>query len=417
MRDEGRVRLDWALDGGGVECAAMATYAYIARDAAGRRVSGKLAGPGEQAILAELQARALAPVKLREVRERRRFRRTAAPRQLAGAYRQMADLLRAGVPLLRALRLLGRGKANPRLAAVMNDIADQVAEGGHLADAMASHADVFPGIQVAMVRAGERGGFLEQVLARLGEFIEHQADLRGKVIGNLIYPVVLLTVGFGVVVFALVFLVPKFETFYSRMVLPVPTKILLGTSSLLVEYWYGLLIGAAVVVAGAWQARRQAEVRRVMATWQLRVPKLGALTRELAVGRFARILGTLLENGIPMLSAMQISRDATGHILLTGAIDESIEAVRAGETLAKPLAESGMLTDDAVEMISVGESANNLPEVLLTMADTIERRVDRMLGVFVKLMEPLLLLVMGGMVFFIFLALVVPMLRMSASLQ
>ncbi len=394
----------------------MATFAYIARDASGNRVTGKLAGASEPAILAELQSKSLAPVQVREVREKTVFRRKVSSRQLATAYRQISDLLRAGVPLLRALKLLGRSKANPRLATVMNEVADEVADGRHLADAMNAHQDVFPSIQIAMIRAGERGGFLEQVLQRMGVFIEHQADLRGKVLGNLIYPVVLLTVGIGVVVFALLFLVPKFETFYSRIELPLPTTILLGSSALLIDYWYYLLIGLAALVAGMWWLAQQSAVRRLLATWQLRVPKLGPLTRELAVGRFARILGTLLDNGIPMLPAMQISRDATGHILLVEAIERATESVRAGETLAKPLAESGLLTEDVVEMISVGESANNLPEVLITMADTIEKRVDRMLGVFVRLMEPLLLLFMAAMVLFIFVALVVPMLRMSSSI-
>jgi general secretion pathway protein F/type IV pilus assembly protein PilC len=392
----------------------VGTFAYIARTASGDRVTGTLVGATEQAVLSELQARSLAPVEVRPVV--RRSRRRVSTRQLATAYRQISDLLRAGVPLLRALRLLGRSRANPRLAEVMNEVADEVADGGHLAESMARHDDVFPPVQIAMVRAGERGGFLEQVLERLGTFLEHQADLRGKVVGNLVYPIALLTVGAGIIVFALVFLVPKFESFYSRIALPLPTRMLLGSSSLLVDRWPQLLVAIGAVVAAAWWALRRPGVRRRLALWQLRVPKLGALARDLAVGRFTRILGTLLENGIPMLPAMQISREATGHVLLTDAIEKATEAVRAGETLAQPLAESGMFSDDAVEIISVGESANNLPVVLITLADTIEKRVDRVLGALVRLMEPLLLLGMAGMVLFIFVALVVPMLRMSSSL-
>jgi general secretion pathway protein F len=394
----------------------MATFAYIARDPGGQRITGTLAGASEQMILTELQARSLAPVRVHRVHERRSLGRGVTTRQLANAYRQMSDLLRAGVPLLRALRLLGRSKSNPRLAVVMNEVAEEVADGGHLADALARHERFFPPIQIAMVRAGERGGFLEQVLQRMGTFLEHQADLRGKVIGNLIYPVVLLTLGIGIVVFALVFLVPKFENFYASIELPLPTKLLLGSSALLVSYWYLFIMALIGLAALGWWLRRQPAVRRTIATWQLRVPRLGALTRDLAVGRFARILGTLLDNGIPMLPAMQISRDATGHILLTDAIEDATESVRAGETLARPLEASGMFTDDMIEMINVGESANNLPEVLITMADTIEKRVDRVLSAFVRMMEPVLLLLMAGMVLFIFVALMVPMLKMSSSI-
>jgi general secretion pathway protein F/type IV pilus assembly protein PilC len=304
-----------------------------------------------------------------------------------------------------------------RLAKVMNDVADAVSDGDHLADAMAEHEDVFPSVQIAMIRAGERGGFLEEVLERMGSFIEHQAELKGKVIGNLIYPIVLVGVGLAIVTLALVFFVPKFRVFYARIELPLPTKILLGASYLLTNYWLVLILAMIALVVAFWWLRRQESVRRVIAKWQLRVPKLGPLVQSLAAGRFARLLGTLLENGIPLLPAMQISRDATGHILLNEAIDEAIEAVRAGETLAKPLEASGMFAEDVIEMISVGESANNLPEVLITIAETIEKRVDRMLAIFIRLMEPLLLLMLAGMVLFIFVALVVPMLRMSSALS
>src|SRR5204863_5320641 len=147
-----------------VQWTAMATFAYIARDSAGQKIEGKLAGASAQAVLAELQARQLAPVRVNEVREQRRIQRPISARQLATAYRQLADLLRAGVPLMRGLRLLGRSKSNPRLAKVMSAVADAVAEGSRLADAMAAHPEMFAPIQIAMVRAGERGGFLEPVL-------------------------------------------------------------------------------------------------------------------------------------------------------------------------------------------------------------------------------------------------------------
>ncbi len=174
------------------------------------------------------------------------------------------------------------------------------------------------------------------------------------------------------------------------------------------------IIGVIVACAWLW---RKAGVRRTVARWQLRLPRLGPLVSSLAIARFARILGTLLGNGVPMLGAMKISRNAVGHILLAEAIDEAAEAVRAGESLSEPLAASGMFADDVAEMIAVGESANNLPEVLITIAETVEKRVDRMLGLFVRLMEPLLLLALAGVVLFIFIALIVPMLRLSSAIS
>ena len=394
----------------------MSVFSYIARDASGQRVTGQLSGATEQAVLAELEARQLAPVRVEPVRERRRRGGRVATRQLATAYRQLADLLRAGVPLLRGLRLLGRSKSNPRLARVMGVVANDVADGARLGDAMAAHADVFPSIQVAMVRAGERGGFLEEVLARMGTFLEHQADLRSRVLGNLIYPFALLFVGLTIIIVALVAFVPQFKDFYARIEIPLPTRVLLASSDLLTGSWPWLLGGILLVGFGLWRWRRDPAARRRIARWQMRIPHLGPLLRALAVGRFCRILGTMLENGIPMLAAMKISRDAAGHILLAEAIDEATEAVRAGEPLVEPLARSGLLTDDVIEMIAVGESANNLPDVLLTIADTVEKRVDRLLAVFLRLMEPTLLLLLGGAVFFIFVALIVPMMRMSSAI-
>lgn len=392
----------------------MATFSYIARNTEGERVTGTLAAATEAAVLAELQSRSLAPVTVHEVRRQATGR--VSPRHMATAYRQLADLLRAGVPLLRALRLLARSKAMPKLAAVWGEIADQVADGSALADAMAGFPGVFPEIQVAMVRAGERGAFLGEVLERMGVFLEHQADMRAKILSNLLYPGVLLSVATGVIVFALVYLVPQFQDFYQRMELPWPTRILLGTSSLLTERWPFVLVFLIIVGAFVGWLRGQPRVRRSVLIAQTRVPKLGEVTSAMAVGRFARILGTLLENGIPMLPAMQVARDAVGHALLAEAIDEAIEAVRAGETLAGPLAASGLFTDEVVEMISVGESANNLPTVLTTVADTIEKRVDQLLTILLRLLEPMLLLGMGGVVFFIFMALIVPMLQMSSAL-
>ena len=281
---------------------------------------------------------------------------------------------------------------------------------------MARRPEIFPPIQVAMIRAGEHGGFLEQVFARLGVFLENQADMRARVVGNMIYPVVLLVVGLAIVVAALVFFVPKFQTFYARIELPLPTKILMGTSTLLTRYWLGLLAGVVVAVfAGSWALRRPG-VRQAFARWQLRLPKIGPLVASLAVARFTRILGTLLDNGVAMIPAMQISRDAIGHPLLAVAIDEAVEAVRAGKPLAVPLANSGMFPDDVAEMIAVGESANNLPEVLTAIAETVEKRVDRMLQLFVRFMEPMMLLALAGVVLFIFIALIVPMVKLSSTI-
>lgn len=391
----------------------MPTFAYEARDAAGARVAGTVDAASEVAALNDLQSRGLSPTRLAE-RAAPRVRGVGA-RALANSYRQLGDLLRAGVPLMRSLRLLGRGKANPRLATAWSSVADGVQDGERLADAMARHPAIFPDVQVAMVRAGERGGFLEDVFARLASFIENQAEMRSKVVGNLIYPVILLSVGFGIVIAALVFFVPKFKKFHVKGEMPAATRFLMGVSDLLVERWPLILLALAALAVLAWWAWRRPALQRRVRDAELRVPQYGSLVRAVCVARFTRVLGTLLANGIPLLQAMTIARDAAGHPRLVDSVDHAIDAVRSGEPLAEPLAQSGFFEPDVVEMISVGESSNNLPSVLGGVADTLEKRVDRTLAVAVKLMEPALLLFLATVVLSIFLALVLPMLQLGGQ--
>lgn len=394
----------------------MAAFAYVARDSAGRKVTGRLDSASEATAVAEIEARGLVPVRIDPARASGRRPARVPIRVVARAYQQLGDLLRAGVPLLKALRLLGKGKANPTLSAAMNDVADRVAEGERFADALERHPRIFPAIQVAMVRAGERGGFLEDVLGRLGSFLERQADVRAKVVGNLIYPLVLLVVGIGIVVAALVFFVPKFKDFFAKMSLPLSTRLLLFLSEVLVGWWPLVLMGLAAAIGFAVWASRREDYRRAASDLLIRVPKLGPLLVSIAVARFARTLGTLLDNGIPILQSLQIAREAAGMPALAEAIDRAAEAVRAGEPLARPLGESGLIEEDVIEMVSVGESANNLGKVLLGVADTLEARTERALSMLIRLMEPALLLFLAGMVLFIFLALIVPMMQLSSSL-
>jgi len=396
----------------------MPNFAYIARDAAGQKVTGTLTNlAGEDAAVAELQSRQLAPVTIKAVRPAPVLQQRISLRQRATMFTQLADLLRSGVPLLRALRLVGRAKSSGRLSAIMSVVAEAVADGEPLADAMAKHGSVFPQIHVAVVRAGERGGFLDVVLARLGEYLEQQADLRSRVIGGLIYPVMVLSFGAVLVLLALVYFVPKFEALFKSPDLPAATMLLLGASRLVTERWPMLLVGVAIAMTlGVW-VWRQPGIRRSLLKAQLRVPVLGSLVRGLAVSRFARTLGMLLDNSIPMLTAMQISRDAVGHQLMAEAVESATDSVRRGESLAGPLSQSGLFEEEVIEIIGVGESANNLPEVLLRIAETQEKRVERWLNVLVRLMEPLLLLVLAGVVVFIFLALVLPLMKMGSTLQ
>ncbi|HAW96401.1 MAG TPA: pilus assembly protein PilC, partial [Phycisphaerales bacterium] len=237
-----------------------------------------------------------------------------------------------------------------------------------------------------------------------------------KVVGNMIYPIVLLTVGAGIVLAALIFFVPRFEEFYADMQLPLATRILMGSSELVIGWWPLILLVTAGAFFFLYSRRHDPAQRLRIERINLGLPVIGPLTRSLACARFCRILGTMLENGIPLVESMIIARSSIGSVTLEQALDDAVDAVESGETLARPLAESDFMEEDVLEMISVGESANNLALVLVNVAETLEDRVDRQLSLAVKLMEPLLLLLLAGVVLFIFMSLIVPMLQMSSNL-
>jgi general secretion pathway protein F/type IV pilus assembly protein PilC len=302
------------------------------------------------------------------------------------------------------------------LSEVFRDLADGVSQGGDLAEVMARHPDVFPKVHIAMVRAGEKGGFLEGVMARLGAFVMGQAELRGKVVGNLVYPVMLVVFGSAVLGVIFGIFVPKFKPMLAQVDdLPMVSKAVFGASALVAEYGPWTLSGVVLLAVVVWRLSRRPAVRRRLAEWKTRMPVLGPLVRALAAARFCRMLGTMLGNGIPMLAAMQIARDAAGNLLMEEAVDRATEAVRAGQQLAGPLEESGLFGDDVIEMIAVAESANNLDEVLITIAGTIEGRVDRLLGTAIRLVEPLLLVTIALGIAFVAAGLILPMTKMKAG--
>lgn len=395
----------------------MPTFEYIAIDAQGARMTGVLAGNSPQAVYSELESRRLTPVRVKEKAEGVAFRGVGA-RALATVYTQLSDLLRAGVPLMRALALLSRSKSNPRLGVVFRRLAERVGDGGELGEAMSEHPTIFPRVHVAMVRAGEKGGFLEQVFDQLGKFVMGEAELRSRIVGSLIYPMILVVVGTLVLGVIFGFFVPMFrEGMFSRLEsLPPVTSLVLGISDLVTRFGLVLLgVLAAIGIAG-WRIRKDARVRRALSVFRTRAPVLGPLTRALATARFCRLLGTMETNGVPLLAAMSIARDAAGNALMEEAIDDAIEAVRGGQPLAGPLGRSGLFGEDIVEMIGVGEAAGNVDGVLLTIAQTLEGRVDRLLSGAVKLIEPLLLLMIAGVIGLVAVGLILPMMQMTASI-
>jgi general secretion pathway protein F len=387
----------------------------------GQEVKGLLTAGTETEVVSTLSSRELFPLKIElaesaRADDRLRGRRVKA-RDLATFYSQLSDLLRSGVPLLRSLELLQRQSRNKVLKVVLQEVRDEVADGTRLAEALRQHTNVFSELAVSMVRAGEEGSFLEDVLRRIADFTEHQEDLKGRVVGAAVYPMFLMVVGGLVLTFMMVWFVPKFEPIFQRLEargeLPWATTAVVAISDTITNY--GLVV-AGVIAAGVFfgaQYFNTDEGRLALDRVKLTVPGAGKIYRSLAIARFCRILGTLLNNGVPILNSLRISKDATGNKVLSNAINEASDFISAGKSLAEPLRASGEFPEEAVEIIAVAEEANNLEKVLVDIAESMERRTYRYLELFVRLLEPAMLLVMAMLVLFVMLGLLLPVLQSS----
>ena len=398
----------------------MPTFAYKARNQTGAPVRGTLVADSAGAAARMLDERALMPVEVEELKGRERSLFTGRSRRISASkvgvvYEQLADLLRAGVPLLRAMKVLGEQAANPGLSRVLREVSEEVAGGDTLADAMEKHPHAFRPLHVTMIAAGEKGGFLEDVLTRLSQFVARQDALRNKFIGAMIYPVVLMSVGAGAVTLLMMFVVPQIREILEQQTLPTPTIIVFGLSDMINKHWLKML-GVGLVLVIALVAFIQSEIgARVWARTQLKAPGIGRIFTMISLCRFCRIFGTLLNNGIPVLHALRISKGATGNAILGEMIAEAADNVSGGEALSEPLARRKLFPPAMIDMISVAEESNTLEKVLIEIADTQEERTGRQIDLFVKLLEPALLLVMGVMVLFIAVALLLPILQMATT--
>lgn len=399
----------------------MPDFQYTARELSGQQVTGVLSAPSKRDALSTLATQQLFPVRVEqaeEAGERQTRNRRVASRHLVAFYTQLADLLQSGVPLLRSLELLEKQSVNPTLKLVVQSVREHVAEGNRLAGAMRQHPHVFSELAVSMVRAGEEGSFLEDVLKRIAAFTEHQQELKSRVVGTMIYPAFLMVAMTTVVTLMLIFFVPKFEPVFEQLSrdnqLPWATTWLMSMSEFTQQYW--IILGILFAVGGyalfSWL--KTDDGREKLDLFRIRAYGLGPVIRSLAIARFCRILGTLLRNGVPILQSLNIAKDATGNVILSRAIGAAAENISEGKSLAAPLAGSKQFPEDVVEMIAVGEEANNLEQVLIDIADSMERRTNRLLDIFVRMLEPVLLTVMAGVVLFVVVALLLPILQSSS---
>lgn len=339
--------------------------------------------------------------------------------EVAAFTRQLSTLLRAGIPLAEGLGTQFEQIDNPRLKTVIGDVRTRVNEGSSLADALAQHPKVFEEVYVSMVRAGETAGNLEQVLQRLAEFMEEQLKLRSKVIGALIYPVIMVIVGSAIMAVLMIAVVPQITQMFAdaEQTLPINTRMLIFTSELAGRYWYLWLALFPLMGYGAFRWTRSPGGKPTWDRWKLRLPVAGALARQIAIGRFTRTLGTMLASGVPLLRALDISKDILGNHVLLKVIEGARERIQQGESIAATLKRSGEFPAMVTHMIAVGERAGQLEQMLANVADAYEAEVDMRLARLTSLVEPLMIVVMGGAVAFIVFSIMQPIMGMNQFTQ
>ena len=389
----------------------MPRFSYVAQDGHGHRVTGAVGASCRREALGLLINRNLTPVRLREENSQTARRRIKAS-DLESFFEMLADLLGSGIPLAKSMDLLCQRTPCVAMRHVAESLRDDVIDGSTLADSMAKHSGVFRPITLSLVEAGEQSGLLENSLAQLAEFTRREQELRGRVLGALAYPAFLLVVGFIVMTGMMLFFVPKFEPLFSRMQesgnLPWATTALLGTSEFLRDNAMIILAAVAgvilIVVTGTTTLAR----RVIFDEFRVRLPWVGPIFVDMAIARFARVLGTMLQGGVPIVTSLEISRHALGVQKLSDAVMSSSASVQAGGSLTDPLRECGLFPIELTEMISVGEQSNRLEKVLLAIATKLEKRTQRQLDVLVKLIEPCLMVVMACLVGVLIVALLLP---------
>ena len=395
---------------------ATKTYEYAVRDRKGRLVNGKLEAPTEAALVQKLRGMGYAPVSVRvsNVGMQREISLPGGNRvslkDLAVMSRQFAVMINSGLSLLRALAILAEQTENKALSKVLGEVRGAVETGQSLSASLAKHPRVFPPLMVNMVRAGEVGGFLDEVLVRIAANFEAEVKLKQKIKSAMTYPVVVFVIAVLAVIGMLLFIVPVFAGMFEDLggELPAPTKVLVMlSSSLKIAAPFGVVL--ALVLTAVWvRFKHDERVRDVVDPLKLRVPVFGSLARKIALSRFSRNLGTMLASGVPILQSLEIVGQASGNVVVRRAAEAVEESVRRGESLAGPLAEHDVFPPMVVQMMAVGEDTGALDTMLHKISDFYDAEVEATTEALTSLIEPLMIAVLGGVVGSMIIALYMP---------
>ncbi len=408
----------------------MPIYEYKGLNKAGKQVKGLLDAESVNALRTALQAKGIFVTEVfegkgkagsaqnRDVNVLKMFERVKIS-DIAVFTRQMATLIRAGIPLVETLSALTEQAEKEELKRILSDIRRRVNEGSSLANVLSDHPKAFTPLYVNMVRAGESSGNLDTVLDRLTGFLDAQIELRSKIIGAMVYPIIMALVGVGILGILFAFVIPKVTAIFKNQgqALPWITNLLIGSSELIGSFWWIIFpaLGALAFAFVRWTRSKTGELK-----WDrfvLKIPIVGNLVRMIAISRFASTLATLLSSGVPLLTALDIVKNILGNTRLVEVIEDARVNIREGESIAQPLKRSGEFPPLVTHMIAVGERSGQLEEMLENVAFSYKQQVDIQIDAMTKVLEPIMIVGMGVVVAFIVFAIMLPILQLNQSVM
>ena len=391
-------------------------YDYKVRDRSGSLVTGQMAGDSETLVLQRLREMGMTPVEVKKAATGLKMEINLRPgrvklKQISVFCRQFATMVNSGLPILRALSILSDQTENKELAKVLVQVRTDVENGSSLSAAMSKHPKAFNNLFISMIKAGETGGVLDDVLLSLADQIEKEVELRRQIKSAMTYPVVVVALVVLILGAMLLFVVPQFETIYAQLngTLPLPTRILLGVSSAVRNYWYIVLLLGGVAAFLFRRYKRTDSGRARVDAAKIRVPVFGPLFHKVALARFSSTLAMLLRSGVPILQALDNVRETVNNRVIASAVDDVKTSVREGESIAKPLAKHKVFPPMVVQMLAVGEETGAVDTMLDKVAEFYNNEVTATVEALTSLIEPLLIAVIGGCVGAAVIALYMPM--------
>jgi type IV pilus assembly protein PilC len=399
----------------------LPVFEYVGKTLSGSEVTGEIAARSQDEVRRILRKRRILVTEARSKPREIHFRITKRVKstEISRMARQFATMIEAGLPLVQSLEILSDQATSPVLKDALNDVRERVQSGSTLAEALGKHPKIFDELFVNMVEAGEVGGALDTILLRLASYKEKVDALRRKIKGAMYYPAVISVVAAGATFFLVTFIVPVFARLFQGFgaELPLPTKLVLAISSILRS---NIILGIGILVGLGIAYRYFSKIpsgRLIIDRFKLKIPIIGNLLRKSIIARFSRTLGTLLNSGVPILDALEITAKTAGNRVIYNAVRQAVTAIAQGDTIAQPLQETGVFPPMVVQMISVGEKTGGLDEMLEKIADFYEDEVDAAVGALTSIIEPVVIVAMGLVIGFILIAMYLPMFDLIGAIQ